>query len=155
MANIGFSQRAAYSGVDTRFPTEILYTESDFLWSDVTMWSLTQSLPAIFLPLGLLLMFQLRMDRGGWLQLRAQGAAASSARLRFTFWLDYHAGRASPNRCHLPDTRRRRGFQFARFTMAGAAFLNSLVVVLTLRPLSSINAPADLRPWRISSFSRS
>jgi hypothetical protein len=90
IANLGFSQRAGYSGVDARFPTQILYTESDFLWSDITMWSLTQSLPAIFLSLGLLLVLQLRLDRDGWLQLRTQ--ALQLLRLIALYLLvDYHA----------------------------------------------------------------
>src|SRR6266545_3871069 len=145
MANFGFSQRAAYSGVDTRFPTEILYTESDFLWSDITMWSLTQSLPAIFLPLGLLLVFQLRMDRGGWLQLRAQ--ALQLLRLIALYLLvDYHAV-ALLRTIVIFLIPAASGFQFARFTMAGAALLNSLVVVLTLRLL--LHYAPRLTPLRV------
>ncbi len=148
MANIGFSQRAAYSGVDARFPTEILYTESDFLWSDITMWSLTQSLPAIFLPLGLLLVFQLRMDRGGWLQLRAQ--ALQLLRLIALYLLvDYHAV-ALLRTIVIFLIPAASGFQFARFTMAGAALLNSLVVVLTLRLL--FHYAPRLAPWRFLLF---
>jgi hypothetical protein len=38
ISNVGFSQRASYATVDSRIPTEVLYTESDYLWSDLTMW---------------------------------------------------------------------------------------------------------------------
>jgi hypothetical protein len=148
MANIGFSQRAAYSAVDARFPTEILYTESDFLYSDITMWSLTQSLPAIFLVLGLLLVLQLMMDRDGWLQLRAQ--AIQLLRLIALYaLLDYHAV-AVVRAAVISILPTASGFQFARFTMAGAALLNSLVVVLTLRLL--FHYAPRLAPWRVLLF---
>jgi hypothetical protein len=148
MANIGFSQRAAYSAVDARFPTEILYTESDFLWSDITMWSLTQSLPAIFLPLGLLLVFQLRMDRDGWLQLRDQ--ALQLLRLIALYVLvDYHAV-ALLRTVVISLVPAANGFQFARFTMAGAALMNSLVVALILRLL--VHYAPRVAPWRFLLF---
>jgi hypothetical protein len=148
MANIGFSQRAAYSAVDARFPTEILYTESDFLYSDITMWSLTQSLPAIFLVLGLLLVLQLRMDRDGWLQLRPQ-ALQFLRLIAFYFLVDYHAV-AFVRAAVIFLLPTATGFQFARFTMAGAALLNSLVVVLTLRLL--FHYAPRLAPWRFLLF---
>jgi hypothetical protein len=148
IANIGFSQRAGYSGVDARFPTQILYTESDFLWSDITMWSLTQSLPAIFLSLGLLLVLQLRLDKDGWGQLRGQ--ALQLLRLIALYLLvDYHAV-ALLRTAAISLVPAASGFQFARFTMAGAALLNSLVVALTLR-LLFYYAPR-LPPWRFVLF---
>jgi hypothetical protein len=131
MANVGFSQRATYSDVDVRFPTEILYTDSDFLWSDITMWSLTQSLPAIFLVFGILLVLQLRMDHDSWLQLRPQ--ALQLLRLVALYLLvDYHAI-ALARTAVISIFPMATGFNFGHFTMAGASLLNSLVVVLTLR----------------------
>src|SRR6266511_5184248 len=148
IANIGFSQRAGYSAVDARFPTQILYTESDFLWSDITMWSLTQSLPAIFLSFGVLLVLQLRLDRDGWLQLRGQ--AVQLIRLIALYLLvDYHVV-ALFRAVVISLVPAASGFQFARFTMAGAALLNSLVVILTLR-LVFYYAPR-LNPWRFALF---
>jgi hypothetical protein len=146
IANIGFSQRAAYSAVDARFPTQILYTESDFLWSDITMWSLTQSLPAIFLSLGLLLVLQLRLDRDGWLQLRGQ-ALQLLRLIALYFLVDYHAV-ALLRTVAISLLPAASGFQFARFTMAGAALLNSLVVILTLRLV--IYYGPRLSPWRFA-----
>jgi hypothetical protein len=148
IANIGFSQRAGYSAVDARFPTQILYTESDFLWSDITMWSLTQSLPAIFLSLGLLLVLQLKLDRDGWLQLRGQ-ALQFLGLIALYLLVDYHVV-ALLRTAVISLVPAASGFQFARFTMAGAALLNSLVVILTLRLLFCYAPRLSL--WRFVCF---
>jgi hypothetical protein len=148
MANVGFSQRTAYSDVDVRFPTEILYSDSDFLWSDITMWSITQSLPAIFLVFGMLLVLQLKMDRDSWLQLRPQ--ALQILRLIALYLLvDYHAI-ALARTAVISILPMATGFNFGHFTMAGASLLNSLVIVLTLRLF--VHYAPRLAPWRFLVF---
>jgi len=85
------------------------------------MWSLTQSLPAIFLVLGLLLVLQVRMDRNGWLQLRPQ-ALQLLRLIALYFLVDYHAVALVPKRCHFPIDPRQADSNSPPLHHGGAAF---------------------------------
>jgi hypothetical protein len=127
LANAPTSQRSGEFRYDSLIDTSVLYTESDFLYSDIHMWTFTQITSGFFLALGGGLLVLGLVDRSGRQDDGSRTLAGSVVGM-FIVYMLLASGIAVPIRNVLAPVLPWLGsFNMVRTITTAGAFLNSMV----------------------------
>jgi hypothetical protein len=136
LANAPASQRSGEFRYDSLIDTSVLYTESDFLYSDVHMWTFTQITSGFFLALGGALLVMGLVDRSGRQDDGSRTLAGSLVGMLIVYIL-LASGIALPIRNVLAPVLPWLGsFNMVRTITTAGAFLNSMAATAGIALLS-------------------